>query len=142
MSAIGEAEFDSVATGGYAVDGLLKRRHHKTMSAPPANRPPMVKPEAKTSFSCRGCPLTRRHQRTMSAPPAENLKVFTQPGTGVRPAKGWGAAAVGKNIYNVAYDFIDGASGEKQAIWSVNTETGQVKYVNEAAKIFSWTPNY
>jgi hypothetical protein len=71
----------------------------------------------------------------------ENLKLFTHPGTGVRPAKGWSATPAGKNVYKVTYDFIDGSSGEKQAIWSVNTATRQVKYVNEAAKIFSWTPN-
>jgi hypothetical protein len=72
----------------------------------------------------------------------ENLKLLTQPGAGLRPGKGWSATRAGKNVYNVSYDFIDGASGEKQAIWSVNTATRQVKYVNQAAKIFSWTPNY
>jgi hypothetical protein len=71
----------------------------------------------------------------------ENIKLLTQPGTGTRPAKGWSATPAGKNVYNIAYDFIDGTR-ERQAIWSVNTATGQVKYVNEAAKIFSWTPNY
>jgi hypothetical protein len=72
----------------------------------------------------------------------ENIKLFTQPGTGVKPAKEWSATPAGKNIYNVAYDFMDGSQGEKQAIWSVDVTTKQVKYVNSEAKIFSWTPNY
>jgi len=40
------------------------------------------------------------------------------------------------------FDFIDGGAGEKQAIWRVNLKTGAVTYVNESAKIFSWTPKY
>jgi hypothetical protein len=72
----------------------------------------------------------------------ENLALFTKPGTGVTVAKGWSAASTGTSMFNVSYDFIDGGSGEKQAIWSVNIATKQVKYVNEAAKLFSWTPAY
>jgi hypothetical protein len=72
----------------------------------------------------------------------ENLKLFMTPGTGVTAAKGWSAISGGQNVYNVSFDFNDGSSGEKQAIWAVNTATKQVKYVNEAAKLFSWTPNY
>jgi hypothetical protein len=30
----------------------------------------------------------------------------------------------------------------QQAVWSVDLQTGKVKYVNENAKLFSWTPNY
>ena len=70
----------------------------------------------------------------------DNLALFTKPGTGVTLAKGWSATSTGTNTFNVSYDFIDGGSGEKQAIWSVNVATKQVKYVNEAAKVFSWTP--
>jgi hypothetical protein len=70
----------------------------------------------------------------------DNLALFTQPSTGVRPGKGWSAMSAGANLYNVAYDFIDGGQGEKQAIWSVNAATKQVEYVNESAKLFSWTP--
>ncbi|MGB9103723.1 MAG: hypothetical protein WCC59_03100 [Terriglobales bacterium] len=69
----------------------------------------------------------------------ENIKLFTQPGTGT-VGKGWSATPAGKNVYNVAYAFMDGSQGEKQAIWSVNVATKQVKYVNSYAKIFSWTP--
>jgi hypothetical protein len=59
----------------------------------------------------------------------------------VRPAKGWSAKSGNADTYEVAFDFINGKAGEAQAIWSVNLKTGSVKYVNEAAKLFSWTPN-
>lgn len=72
----------------------------------------------------------------------ENVKLFETPGTGVTSGRGWSAIPAGGGVYNVAYDFVDGGSGEKQAIWSVNTATKQVKYVNESAKLLSWTPNY
>ena len=72
----------------------------------------------------------------------ENLNLFMTPGTGVTAAKGWSATAAGPNLYNASFDFNDGGNGERQAIWSVNIVTKQVKYVNEAAKTFSWTPNY
>jgi len=72
----------------------------------------------------------------------ENLKLFMTPGTGVIAGKGWSATAAGANVYNVSFDYNDDGRGERQAIWSVNTATKQVKYVNEAAKLFSWTPSY
>lgn len=70
----------------------------------------------------------------------ENLALFTKPGTGVKPGKGWSAAPAGPSLFNVSYDFINGDEGEQQAIWSVNVATKQVKYVNHNAKLFSWTP--
>jgi hypothetical protein len=72
----------------------------------------------------------------------ENIKLFESPGTGVTRGKGWTSTPTAAGIYNVVYGFNDGKAGEKQAIWTVNTTTKQVKYVNEAAKLFSWTPNY
>ena len=62
-----------------------------------------------------------------------------QPGTGLTPGKSWSATPAGPNIYNVSYGYIDGR-GEKQAVWTVNIATKQVKYVNEDAKLISWTP--
>lgn len=56
----------------------------------------------------------------------ENIRMFTVPGTGVRPAKGWSAMPAGQSLYRVAYDFIDGAAGEKQATWSVDIVTKRV----------------
>jgi hypothetical protein len=103
---------------------------------------PAVAPETNAINIVKHAVLTVPDKGRSATDIEENLKLFTQPGTGVRPAKGWSATPAGKNVYIVAFDFIDGSSGEKQAIWSVNIATRQVKYVNEAAKIFSWTPSY
>jgi hypothetical protein len=59
-----------------------------------------------------------------------------------RQAKGWSGIRKQGTLYEVAYDFINGDEGEQQAIWSVDLKSGKVKYVNEKAKIFSWTPSY
>lgn len=70
---------------------------------------------------------------------ATNVNLFiTSPG--LREAKGWGANAKDGGKYEVYYDFMNGQLGEQQAIWSVDLHTGTVKYVNENAKLFSWTP--
>jgi hypothetical protein len=103
---------------------------------------PAVTPETNAINIVKHAVLTVPGQGRSATDIEQNLTLFTQPGTGVRPAKGWSATPAGKNVYIVAYDFVDGSSGEKQAIWSVNMATRQVKYVNQAAKIFSWTPNY
>jgi hypothetical protein len=55
------------------------------------------------------------------------------------PGKGWSAKSSGPKTYDVSFDFIDGR-GNEQAIWAADLSTGAVKYVNEAAKVFSWTP--
>ena len=103
---------------------------------------PPVAPETNAINIVKHAILTVPGQGRSATDIEENIKLFTQPGTGLRPAKGWSATPADKNVYNVAYDFINGSSGETQAIWSVNIATRQVKYVNKAAKIFSWTPNY
>ncbi len=43
-------------------------------------------------------------------------------------------------MFEVSYDFFNGGEGEQQAVWAANIASGEVKYVNENAKIFSWTP--
>jgi hypothetical protein len=70
----------------------------------------------------------------------DNVRTFESPGTGVTQAKGWSGTPSESGIYTVSYDFNDGAAGEKQAIWSVNMTNKNVRYVNAAAKAFSWTP--
>ena len=60
---------------------------------------------------------------------------------GMRPAKGWFAAAKGRDNYEVVFDYMDGDASE-QAIWHVVLKTGVVRYVNEHAKTFSWMPDY
>jgi hypothetical protein len=103
---------------------------------------PPVAPEANVINIVRHAILTVPGKGKSATDIEENLKLFESPGTGVKAGKGWLATPAGAGVYNVAYDFIDGSAGEKQAIWSVNTATKRVKYVNEAAKLFSWTPNY
>jgi len=60
----------------------------------------------------------------------------------VQPARGWKAAKLQNEEYRVLFDFIDGKLGEKQAIWSANLATRQVRYINKSAKILSWHPNH
>lgn len=110
-----------------------------TLPLPP---PALVSAGANAITIAKHAILTVPGQGRSATDIEENLKLFMTPGTGVTAAKGWSAVASGPNVYNVSFDFNDGSSGEKQAIWSVNTATKQVKYVNEAAKLFSWTPNY
>jgi hypothetical protein len=109
-----------------------------TIPLPP---PAPVSADARAIAIVKHATLTVPGQGRSATDIEHNLKLFMTPGTGVTPAKGWGAIASGPNLYNVSFDFTDGVNGERQAIWSVNTATKQVKYVNEAAKTFSWTPN-
>jgi hypothetical protein len=103
---------------------------------------PSIAPESNAISIVKHAILTVPGNGRSATDIEENIKLFEAPGSGVNPGKGWSATPAGAGAYNVAYDFIDGAAGEKQAIWSVNTATKQVKYVNYAAKLFSWTPNY
>lgn len=61
---------------------------------------------------------------------------------GVKVGNGWSAKETGPNTYDVSFDFIDGGLGEEQALWRADLKSGQVKYVNENAKRFSWAPSY
>lgn len=85
--------------------------------------------------------LTVDSQRS-SADIGENLEYYmSSPGLHRGP-KGWTVRSVGGSAYEVSFDYVDDGSGHQEAIWSVNLATGQVRYVNRAAKIFSWTPSY
>ena len=70
-----------------------------------------------------------------------NVDLFMR-SEGLKAAREWAATPKSQAIYEVSYDFINGSEGETQAIWTANIATGQVKYLNESAKTFSWTPNY
>jgi hypothetical protein len=61
---------------------------------------------------------------------------------GLRQGKGWSATPKSPTVFEVSYDFMNGGEGEQQAVWTANIASGEVKYVNENAKTFSWTPNY
>ena len=70
----------------------------------------------------------------------KNITLFMKsPGVEPQPGKGWSATKGSANVYSVAFDFLDGGK-PAQAIWSADLTTGAVKYVNQAAKAFSWTP--
>jgi hypothetical protein len=101
---------------------------------------PPVLPEAAAISVVKHAVLTVPGVGRSATDIEENLALYTTPGTGVTNGKGWSATPAGANLYNVSWDFIDGSQGEQQAIWSVNTATKQVKYVNHYAKLFSWTP--
>jgi hypothetical protein len=40
----------------------------------------------------------------------------------------------------VILDFINGKLGNKQAIWSINLDSKQIKYVNSYGKDYSYVP--
>lgn len=69
----------------------------------------------------------------------DGVRFMMSPGTGMRENKGWSVRDEGDN-YNVIFNFINGAQGEDEAIWSVNKNSKAVRYVNKNAKIFSWIP--
>jgi hypothetical protein len=102
---------------------------------------PSVSPEAKAISLVRGAILTVPGKGRSAGDIQANLDLFLS-APGVRPGKGWSATAKGPTVFEVSYDFIDGSTGEQQALWTANLASGEVKYVNESAKTFSWTPNY
>jgi|GEM_PF-1950083 len=68
-----------------------------------------------------------------------NVALFMK-APGLQPAKGWTVSGEGGSKYLISYSFVDGEQGEQSATWEANTATKSVRYVNEAAKNFSWSP--
>lgn len=58
----------------------------------------------------------------------------------IRLGSGWSATPSEGNTFLVSLSFINGTAGEDHAIWSVDLSTRKVKYINKAAKAFSWIP--
>jgi hypothetical protein len=58
----------------------------------------------------------------------------------IRLGSGWSASPSEGNTFLVSLSFINGPAGEDHAIWSVDLSTKKVKYINKAAKAFSWIP--
>lgn len=58
----------------------------------------------------------------------------------IRLGTGRSAAQSDGNTFLVTLSFVNGKIGEAHAIWSVDLSTKKVKYVNKAAKAFSWIP--
>jgi hypothetical protein len=95
-----------------------------------------VSPEASAIALVKAAVLTVPGQGRSSGDIQANLDLYS---SSMTPGKGWSAKSSGPKTYDVSFDFIDGR-GNEQAIWAADLSTGAVKYVNEAAKVFSWTP--
>jgi hypothetical protein len=95
-----------------------------------------VSPEASAVALVKAAVLTVPGQGQSSGDIQANLDLYSSP---MQPGKGWSVKSSGAKSYDVSYDFIDGR-GNEQAIWNADLATGAVKFVNEAAKVFSWTP--
>ncbi len=109
-----------------------------TLSFPP------VSPEAKAINLVRASILTLPDEGRSAGDIQANIDYFLST-PGVSTGKGWAAKLKHPAVYEVSYDFINGDNGaqqEQQALWTANLTTSEVKYENESAKVFSWTPNY
>jgi hypothetical protein len=102
---------------------------------------PTLSPEGKAINLVRGSVLSVPEKGRSAGDIQANLDLFLA-SPGMTLGNGWNTRALTSSYYEVSYDFIDGSEGEKQAIWTANLVTGAVKYVNESAKLFSWTPSY
>ncbi len=68
------------------------------------------------------------------------IAFFMKTTPSIKESTCWSAKSEGGTKYTVSYNFVDGAEGNKTALWSADTVTRKVAYLNSAAKIFSWTP--
>jgi len=104
--------------------------YYRTLTVSPST------PEASAIALVKAAVLSVPGQGRSSGDVQANLDLYS---SSMTPGKGWNAKSAGPKSYDVSYDFIDGR-GNEQAIWTADLSTGAVKYVNEAAKVFSWTP--
>lgn len=58
----------------------------------------------------------------------------------VRERHGWSAEHESGSVYRVSYDFIGGASGPQQAVWTADLATRKVRIANDHAKLLSYAP--
>jgi hypothetical protein len=103
---------------------------------------PQISPTAKAIALVKRTTMTVPGEGRSFGNIEQNLRSFMNSGSGLSTAKGWSAHAISGDIYDVSYDYINGSQGEAQAVWSADLHTDEVKYLNMAAKIFSWNPNY
>ena len=102
---------------------------------------PSLSPEVRAISAVKGAVLTVQG-RGRSVTDVETVIKLMFDGRELRPAKGWTAKRTGSDSYEVVYDFINGKDGPDQAVWSMSLKTGEVRYLNTNAKIFSWSPGY
>lgn len=102
---------------------------------------PAITPGAAAINLVRGAILTVPGKGRSAGDIQANVDYFMN-SPGIKTAQGWAATPKESNTFEVSYGFIDGDNGQQQAIWLANLSTKQVRYLNEYAKEFSWTPNY
>lgn len=95
--------------------------------------------EARAISLVRGSILTVPGEGRSTGDVQANIDLYLA-SPGMTMEKGWSARVLNPNNLEVSYDFVDGSQGEEQAIWKVNLTSRSVQYVDEAAKLFSWTP--
>lgn len=102
---------------------------------------PELSPEAKAISIVRGAVMTVPDSGRSTGDVQAVVDLYMN-SPGLKVAKGWGARSTGASEFEVSFDFINGQLGERQALWSADTKTGKVKYINSNAKEFSWAPSY
>ncbi|HKM79598.1 MAG TPA: zinc ribbon domain-containing protein [Candidatus Acidoferrum sp.] len=124
------------ATDPDVVDSDKELEEVRTISFPSFG----LDPEAKAVHLVKTAILTVPGLGKSATNIQKNIALFMEsPGVAPQPGKGWSATRGSGNSYAVTFDFLDGGK-PAQAIWSVDLDTGTVKYVNKSAKLFSWTP--
>jgi hypothetical protein len=120
------------------IDSEKELQQIRTISFPPFG----LDPSSKAIHSVKSAILTVPGLGKSATNIQDNIVLFMKsPGVEPQPGKGWSAIKGSGHTYSVVFDYLDGGK-PRQAIWSVDMNTGTVAYVNEAAKIFSWAPNY
>jgi hypothetical protein len=101
---------------------------------------PPISPETKAIEMAKVAVLSIPGEQHPSSLSVEDIiELFMKVTPEMRRAKGWTASkGTDEHIYKVSFDFVDGSAGEKQALWEVDLSSDKVRYVNEAAKLFSW----
>jgi hypothetical protein len=102
---------------------------------------PPISAEAKAINLVRAAILTVPDEGRSAGDIQANIDLYMS-SPGLRAGTEWTAKAKSATVFEVSYDFINGGLGETQAIWTANIASGEVKYLNKDAKMFSWTPDY
>lgn len=102
------------------------------------NFPPLSE-DALAISTVQSAVLTVSGRGRSSASVGETVKWFCSPGTGMSQRKGWSAEVKNGRLYHVMFDYNPASEGP--AIWSVDLNTKQVRYVNRNAKYMSYLPS-
>jgi hypothetical protein len=102
---------------------------------------PPISPGAKAINLVRAAILTVPEEGRSAGDIQANVDLYMS-SPGLKSGNEWAAKAKSPIVYEVSYDYINGNLGATQAIWTANIASGDVKYLNKDAKMFSWTPDY